>query len=241
MRLFIGRFGVNLKVVLMLSAMILASLFTPSTTMATIITVEPDDFAEGTDLSNVSPYVSLQSLGGTGYESQPVYSTRSNPRYRAPTGELVFGTFGSTFGFDCGDGYFECAFGFGMTFHQPVSWVSLLYQNIFDGDTEARYYNHPLDWFAYDSSGEQIAKGRQISGSPGQVFSLNLAIPNMKHLVVGANDGVNLMETDRLSFAVDVPEPTPAALLAIGLGAMLVARKRKLFKVVTLLRSRGLA
>jgi hypothetical protein len=196
--------------------------------MASIITVEPDDFAEGADLSNVSPYVSLQSLNGNLAEPGPVYATGSNPRYRSPTGELVFGTFQSTFTCETG---FECSIGFGATFHQPVSWVSLLYQNIF-GEESGTPYNLSLDWFAFDFSGEHIAsgKGSQIIGSPGQVFSLNLAIPNMKSLVVGGHDGISVMEIDRLSFAVGVPEPTPLGLLGLGLGAIIFSRNQKPFK-----------
>ncbi|MDK8464273.1 PEP-CTERM sorting domain-containing protein [Marinobacter sp. SS13-12] len=223
-------FGTGVAASILLAAM---SLLTPSITEASIITIEPDDFAEGTDLSSVSSYVSLQSLVANYREPGPIYATRSRPEYRAPTGELVFGNFGAGIGIldEC-ETDFECAIGFGMTFHQPVRWVSLLYQNW--GYPFMGGYGLPNIWYAFDVNGDRIEWGvsSTMGDTLGQVFSLNLAIPGMKSLVVGGGATINAMEYDRLSFAVGVPEPAPLALLAVGLGAVIFARNRKLLTVV---------
>src|SRR3954464_5817761 len=58
---------------------------------ATTITIEPDDYVAGTDLTNISPYVKLLRSGG------PVIAMECcAPGVTAPNGSL---TFGNNYGF----------------------------------------------------------------------------------------------------------------------------------------------
>lgn len=202
--------------------------FIPAAASATVIVLEPDHFPVGTDLSNASPYVTLQSLDG-GYGSGPVYATLSTSEFDAPTGELVFGNFPGGWA-DC-EGHLDCAQGFGMIFHQPIDWVSLKAINTgygFPGE-----FGLSATWLAFDANGDYLTDGYSFGASPdnlGIPFSLDLAIQDMTSLVVGGSTQINALQFDELSFGlspVDVPEPTTLALLGLGLVGLAFARRRQ--------------
>jgi len=188
----------------------------PSVSEASIITIDPDDYQEGKDLSDVSSFVSLNWLGGSeGFRPAVV-------RTSFFSGDQVFGTFelGWT---DCVDRY-ECAMGFGMAFRESPHWVSLSirFTNLVLSDLSS------IGWFAFDASGDLLASDfiNPYGSQPGQYYALNVTVPNMHSLVLGGADYPSAGDFDRLSFAVGVPEPSTLALSCLGLAGFLVLRRQ---------------
>lgn len=189
---------------------------------AFIVTIEPDDYAEGTDLSNVSPYVTLSSrsyLFGNGNPiDDPVTATAPAPGYSAPTGNLSFGYHGfNVWPDENGEPVFG---GLALTFHQEVSQLTLWADN-------SRYPGQAVDWAAYDRDGNWIGNGGKqvgVPGGPGETFLIDIPMENVWTIVLGGNDSINAMIFDRLSFNV-VPEPSTWMLLVPGL--LMLALRRK--------------
>lgn len=198
------------------STVVLLYLSCPIAGYATLITIEPDDYAEGSDLSFVSSYVRLRALSGdSGTESGPVYAVRSTGLPGAPTGALGFGKHPGGLGLCSTPARLECHMGLGFTFSQPIDWISLLAVN-----TD---YSPGLQaaWFAFDVDDELIDSGFSLgSGALGEVFSIDLAVPGAATYVFGGADSIAAMEFDRLSFqvktAVGVSAPDAMALSILG-------------------------
>ena len=206
----------------------LAALIMPISATATVINIEPDDFSVGTDLSNVSSYVTLKSLDGQYRPAESVYASAPEWGFPAPTGNLTFGSFpsGPSGGPGCtGDARstIDCYSGFAMFFHQPVNWVSLLAINSNLSPSLAAV------WSAFDSNGvlldQSTAYGDDINNF-GIPFNLKVDTPNIAALVVGGADVTRAMEFDRL--LIQVHEPTTVSLISLGLvGLVFAGRKRK--------------
>lgn len=196
-------------------ALTVFALFIPSITEAAIITIDPSDYAEGANLSNVSPFVTLQYLDGS-YGSYPIETKRSSF-----SGDLTFGTMHSQW-VQC-VGRYECAQGFGMAFTQSPRWVSfsMTLTNFVLSELST------LVWHAFDGAGYEIAWQRTITYGyqPGQFYSWNIAVPNAKYLVVGGGGYPSPGEFDRLSFAVGVAEPSALALFSLGLIGIFFQRR----------------
>lgn len=191
---------------------------------ARLIVVEPDDFAAGQNLSGISPHVSLSNGYSTADPSfaEPVYAV-SSPF--APTGSLVFGANPS------GSGGFafvresqapgnNAAWGFAMSFSQPVTNISLFALN----------FGYPpglaLEGWALDGSGT-IIDSFIYTPALGLGSSFNFALPSagVKTLIIGGEDGIGALQFDRLAF--EVPEPGPLALLALGVVVLCVFVRRR--------------
>ena len=196
------------------AALIVSAAIMSSTTQAAIITIDAGSHAEGTDLSNISPFVKLQSLDGS-YGSGPITSRRS-----AFSDNLVFGTF--ELGWTQCVGRHECAKGFGLAFSESPQWVSLSMRlhNI-------AVYEYGVSWLAFDAAGDLLASGRASTEGylPGQFFAWNVVVPSMMSLVLGGGDYPSAGDFDRLSFAVGVPEPSSLELA--GLGLIIVCMRRR--------------
>lgn len=209
-----------------------------SAASAYAIRIEPDHYEEGTNLSTVAPYVTLQSLDGT-YGKGPVHAIRSRHDYASPTGKLGFGN--HPIGWTGCALRIECAQGFAMTFHQPVDWVSLkAINNVYGyepkepGDTGPSY-GLPAEWYAFDAEGEWLASGLESSlgndlwgANLGVVFEMRWAIPGMASLVVGGWDSMNAIQFDDLRFKLTqatVPEPGSLGLIGVTLGISIVSRR----------------
>lgn len=195
----------------------------PFASHAMTVTIEPDDYAIGTDLSNISPFVTLQKMEvwmGAVTPSGSVFSEAVsggggfNPP--APTGDQTFGNYGYGYGFGTA---------FGLMFHTAVSNVSLLANSYY-------WPGVPTTWAAFDASGNRLAVGSLGRDVPaGESFQVEVNVENMAMLVLGADDGGNTTRFDRLTFEVDdryatVPEPRSWMLLGAGVMGVMLMRRR---------------
>ncbi len=199
------------------------------------IIIEPDHYAEGSDLSTIAPYVTLQSLDGT-YGNGPVYSTKPRRDFAAPTGELSFGNHPA--GWTQCVGHFDCIQGFGMTFHQPVDWVSLKAVNDeygYTAEEDGSDFGSGLsaEWYAFDVNGDELASGWEsgVEGdNRGTMFEMYWEIPGMASLVVGGHDSIGAFQFDDLRFKLTqatVPEPSTLGLFGMGLVGLVAFRRRQ--------------
>lgn len=198
------------------------------------IIIEPDHYAEGTNLSTIAPYVTLQNLDGFGGGGS-VSATKPVFDFASPTGELGFGSYGA--GWVQCEGHFDCATGFAMTFHQPVDWVSLkaingIYGYLAEEDGGSGS-GLSAAWLAFDVNGDYLASGGD-SGVPGDnrgiVFEMHWAIPGMTSLVVGGDTSISAFEFDDLRFKLTqttVPEPGTLGLFGMGLAVLVASRRRQ--------------
>lgn len=204
------------------------------TANAFVVTIEPDDYGIGADLSNVSPYVTLQKLefastpsGNVGV-ALPVYSRLAGSidgsPSPSPTGDLSFGPY-SFIQVPGPDDETVIRMGLGLLFHVPVEHVSLI-ANSFHPHAIATF------WSAFDSLGSLIGSG--ISGGSaltGQNYLVDIAVPNMVSVIIGVEDGTASANYDHLVLSIDdryaqVSEPGVLALLGAGLGCLALKRRR---------------
>lgn len=194
----------------------MSTLLMSPNTEAGIITINPSNYADNTDLSTISPHVTLGSLDGS-YGSGPITARRSGY-----SGGSSFGSF--ELGWTRCVGRYECAKGFGMAFREVPQWVSLslTLTNIVLSDLSS------LGWFAFDANGDLLATGfTDLFGlQPGQFYAWNITVPEMMSLVVGGGDYPSPGQFDRLSFAVGVPEPSGWVLSVLGLAGIVLRLRR---------------
>lgn len=207
------------------------TLLAPMSARALIVTIEPDAYAAGADLSEVTPGVSLARLIGSepgGNASYaPVYSVEGYGY--ASTGSRMFSSTSDGYGYlcyvqlgqVCSDGFSALVF----SFAGPTDFVSVLARQTQD-----------TGWmFAYDENGAEIAACQK--GNLGFIFD-----PSCTSVIGEMNQGEGIYEMffareladiasvvlvqasgpvgfDRFRFnrITSVPEPSSLALLAIGL------------------------
>ncbi len=201
-----------------LCGLTLTALLFPSLAGAIPITIDPDDFAIGTDLSN--DYVTLRSLHDGG--SDAVTARESS------VGGHSFGWFASGLGWSgcCGEpglggpagADVHNYIGFGMFFQQEVDQVSLTATNWYPPGL-------PAVWYAFDETGDLIGNGMTEFGSYGESFLVDVQLGGIWSLIVGGGDLIGAIEFDTLAFntvsspasTVPVSEPGMLALLALAL------------------------
>jgi hypothetical protein len=233
----------------MLPGLAMALLCTPVTNAAVVV-IEPDDFPNGTDLSNVSPYVNLSTTGGN-----PVYAS-TWAEYSAPNLETdgsindrVFSAspdtnsqwwFWPDYWAIQEDPFnrFELAKdpgGLLIEFSKSVSWFSLL---VADTSAGAGCQFPPIKWLIYDSAGSLIdgeGPNPGVDGWMSDSCGIGLDEPaypfgtvqfwysDIKYVVIGGES--EALTIDRLTFSV--PEPNSLALLGASLLGLGFARRRR--------------
>jgi hypothetical protein len=106
-----------------------------SATAATTITLEPDSYALGTDLSTISPYVTVSTTGGNPVYASTIDKTGTSAAGGANTGPLGDAVFSRTA--DSNSEWFywpelgDDQNGLAFTFSQPVTSFSLLFAELF--------------------------------------------------------------------------------------------------------------
>jgi hypothetical protein len=201
--------------------------------LATVIEIEPDDFAIGVDLTSVSTFVEV-----TGFNGARVYVEAARTSSGAPTGKLTFGAHGysgelSSMQFDssCPNGFGlsaakngVCHWGLGFFFNQPVEWVSLLVLN--------SVYPSPLPawWSVHDSEGATLDWGQslgELEDNRGIPFEMQFQSQEISLIMIGGATGIP-MEFDRLRFKV--PEPSIVSLVFSGFFCVLLLRRSRSIK-----------
>jgi len=111
---------------------------------AALVTVEPDDFAPGTNLSTAVAGVTLSVestapiiLGAPPNNSVFALTNQVNPPGSPPTGRLVFGTSATT-GF--GSSWYSGDNIFRADFTNPTDFVSIMAAADGDGDTDVAFF-----------------------------------------------------------------------------------------------------
>ena len=184
---------------------------------AILITVDPDDFTDGTDISNAYSGITLSAIdGGSNVILTPSIFSQSSSL--ASTGTQVFGH----------DGVFTQTWANGLVgdlridFIQATDFVSLdiIANNGFD----------PGFLQAYDSSGTLLdsftTQGDLGSGTP-ETAIISTASANIAYVIASGLSG-NDVALDNLTYnSATVPEPTVLALLSFGLLGIGIARRKK--------------
>ncbi len=226
--------------------------------MALNITLEPDNYASSTDLSDVSPYVSLSTTGGAPVYAAPIAGTgQVLPPGITDTGpfqERVFSASpdrnsewfawpdaaGASVDSYDPDEWAKDPFGLKISFSAPVNYLSLLGLELFPdagwgGDD-------PLRWWVYDSSMTLISSDYMdtvpgtgsIGFNPDEGFNyyywdMQLFRPDIAMVIIGGESEFTTL--DRLVFNVTpVPEPGAVMLLAFGLAGLPLACRRRIHK-----------
>lgn len=202
-----------------LTALFTALTLTLCTSMANaiLITVDPDDFADGTDISNAYSGITLSAIDG-GFNVITTTSVFSVTSTLASTGTRVFGH----------DGIFNRTWAEGLVgdlridFLQATDFVSIdiIANNGFD----------PGFLRAYDSSGTLLdffeTQGDLGSGT-SETASISTGSANIAY-VIASGLGGNDVTLDNLTYnSASVPEPTVLALLSFGLLGVGIARQKK--------------
>jgi hypothetical protein len=110
-------------------------LFLSMPATATTIIIEPDDYALGTDLSSISPYVTVSTTGGSPVYASTIDKTGTPAAGGFPTGPLGDAVFSQTPGSNSEWFYWpelgDDQNGLAFTFSQPVQAFSLLFAELF--------------------------------------------------------------------------------------------------------------
>ena len=195
----------NNKVIRLLAGMLA---LVASSAQAILVTVEPDDFANGTEISNAFPGITLSAIDG-GNNVITTSSVFSQTSALASTGTQVFGH----------DGIFGQTWANGLVgdlridFVQATDFVSIdiIANNGFD----------PGFLWAYDSAGTLldsfVTQGDLGSGTV-ETATISTASADIAYIIASGFGG-NDVALDNFSYnsSSAVPEPTVLALLCLGL------------------------
>ena len=227
-----------------------AAAITTHTALAGTITIEPDDFAPGTDLSTISPQVTLSTSDGAPVYAAPIGPLAANGHDTGPLGKQVFSRYNIGnhewyywpyyYGIDEST-YSENAAvvdpdGLMLKFTAPVASFSFTYAELF-GDAGC-CVSDPINVYAYDKN-DKLMKYLQVSHTPGialgneddwedawPYWQVTYSAPGnlIARVLIGGDSEPTTL--DRLSFTV-VDEPMPAALLALSMAALGLTRRRR--------------
>lgn len=202
---------------------VLLTVVTPISASALVLTIEPDDYAVDTVLSNVSPYVSLYYVSPF-EEASNVKAVQGGPLpgVTAPTGSLSFGNYAlNLFGPGNSIDGFE---GLALRFTQDVQHISLLANSVISG--------LPSEWVAFSEAGNRITSGSAGHDSAsGETFEILINVANVRTVILGGAIGTAAINYDHLTFEIldkdiiTVSEPS-LLLVIIGLFPLFFSRTR---------------
>jgi hypothetical protein len=178
---------------------------------AQIVSVEPDNYASGTVLNNVSPFVSLITAGTNNLPHPPVpfdiRATESTFPWQPPTGNNVFSHAG-------GVTFFNSDRRFRMDFNGLVSFVSIVFQ----GGNSLQTMRGQLDVFGSDGQLLTTYITQPLLGGQTETMSINRTLSDIAWATAYTVPGDNPFgRLDALFFSTPVPEPgTPALILGLG-------------------------
>lgn len=214
---------------------------------ATPIVIEPDDYAAGTNLSTISPWVTLSTTGG-----DAVYSSAIDSRWEraaqgqgtGPLGKQVFSRRPDTndewyYWHDSGG---DEPYGLNIHFSQAVSSFSLLFAELF-ADAGC-CTNDPIRVLVFDTNdvlvdllwGDQLLGGYlgtytdDWDGSEHEAFpwyQFTYSGSNIGRVVVGGESEPTSI--DRLTFTLEhteVPAPASASLFTLLFAVVGLKRRR---------------
>lgn len=206
---------------------------------ASLITIDPESYAPGTNISHQFPGVTLSTrvFGNGAWAEQDVFSVTCGSHPLCPgVGNTIFGY--ERGGSLVGGFYSEAGAAVACLGAQPSAWCMRYEQEFleitFDNPTSyitvesAHYSDWPMFW-AFDALGNllQLSDERTFTAPwPNNTFetaTLTSTIPNISRLVVSGSLGV--VRLDRITYA-SVPEPGTFGLLALGILGGLMARRR---------------
>lgn len=215
----------------------LAMAVCPTLGNALVVTIEPDDYYEGADLSNVSPYVTMQRLSssfpGEPNPPSPVFAGAKqsplNPGLSpTPTGQLSFGSAAYNGFYDEPYSLDTVISGIGLFFNQDVTDLSIL---------AVRDFNTPqvgVAWHGFNEAGMRISSGYTHMDMAGVVTKINMLLePGIRSVVFGTQNGYgSIINYDHLNFTIadssaHVPEPSALGLLGLGLAFLGLRSRRK--------------
>lgn len=216
---------------------------------ATLVTIDPDDYALGTDLTHAGPGLTLQTLsqrGITYYDPAilPVIAADcasssvrcGDPDYTSEFGSTtssVYGVIENWYGCSSVGHTGYCRDGFrvlDMVFDSPTDYLQI----------ETGWGSDPPAFMAFNSAGERVLYCSAFQASCGNgavqtqtvgvgehwsIMTVQLASADIARVVFGGQmGGANIGE---ITYNVHVPEPGTLALLSLGLLGAGLARRRK--------------
>ena len=183
----------------------------PATGYSQLITIEPDDFAEGTDLRQISPLVTMSVFTSAG---QTTFSVTSNfdGMGLASTGEMVFGHANVPF--------WNAERRLNLDFTDLISEVSLDFNGDFSLDPPVGILE------IYDSQNNLIdfIETNPLSGSP-ETLTLTRGQGDIARAVAYSNNGP-FLRLDNLSFRTSIPEPNTMIVMAV-MSVVACSRRRR--------------
>jgi len=195
----------------------LALVLSTSIAHAILITVDPDDFTDGTDISNAFPGITLSAIDG-GSNVITTSSVFSQTSSLASTGTQVFGH----------DGVFTQTWANGLVgdlridFIQATDFVSIdiISNNGFD----------PGFLQAFDSTGillDSFTTQGDLGSGVSETATISLASADISYVIASGLSG-NDVALDNMTYnSATVSEPTALVLLSFGLLGIGITRRKK--------------
>jgi hypothetical protein len=179
---------------------------------AQLITLEPDNYTDGTVLNHVLPQVGLVTAASNNVPIPFDVTARTSPAqpFLPPTGPNVFAHVGIPF--------FNVDRKLRMDFNGLVSYVGITFQGGNNLETE----RGQLDVFGIGGNLLRSYVTQPLLGGQSEVMSITELVPDISwataYTVAGDNPFGRL---DYLTFSTPVPEPSSLALFALAGGAIL--------------------
>ncbi len=218
---------------------LLTIFFTPFT-LASVVVIDPDNFAEDTNLTHISSYVTIDSTEHTGVFAKSLAPDAADGFNTRGLGKKVFSftdstveTFASEWSYNP---YSSGSPALEITFLAPVTGFSILIAELY---RDASYGDDPLWIEIYDtdnnlieypsdnSFNKQVILGRIADVEEVEVYwayhSFEWSGANLGRVIIGGDSEPTTL--DHLEFTLaKVPEPSSILLMLAGLLALLGCR-----------------